>query len=724
MDEGLMREMDGQEDGPEESVLDRLTREDGDPELFPPEVRRLWEQGKGRKARKALLRAAKSERRQDRARRQVQHAGDFRLWLEPLGSAPGMYTLNGVGSHLYGKYQPEDDGSYIATLWFVFVFIPIWPFSSYLVTKAESGGWHFFARSPRPPSAKMMQRLVIAAFVALAGLGAMAVYDSGTHADVLVYNGFEQPVDVTLAEETRRVGAKQHATFADLVAEPTQMSAAFADSAAFESLDVDLSSHARDTVIYNVGGRGLLSMDYVRYGKGEPKEGRWLEGGPVIFLKEDIDYPFGQPPESKEIREGGYVENSVLSAADRDFDELNLISILLSHGNAEQARQFGLAILREHPENADIALVIARAAMDDPEEQRQLFRGLLERAPDAVDLHRFYQDLWPDDDNQVVVDEYRALLDGHPESAMHHYLVGRLDPESAVERYREAMRLDPSFDKPHLALGYHVAGLGRLDEAKEHYENYAAFGTQQALEVADTRFRLARATKGSPASLEALLAESPTSEDSFRFDRQRLHLRLSADPSRLDQSIQELEALSQEDFGLEPGAPELAGARADLAITAGDLDRARTELATAATVGDLAPWVAFRLALSDGATDQDVERLTSSGNEWLDALTLSQRLAGLGFVDAETRARSLDDVRATPLAALADLLAEPDALRDVKKVESVIGSLPVDERCAAYLAAAQALSLADDAASRRARRDYLERARAFSVPGELPHLRL
>lgn len=711
---------------PDVSALEELSRDAGDAQLFPPEVHRLWESGKGRKARKALLRAAKSERDSQRARRQKMHAGNFRLWLEPLRKAPPMTTLNGVGTRLYGKYQAEGDGSYIVTLWFTVLFLPIWPLSSYLVSKAQSGGWHFFARSPRPPAAQMMQRLVIAAAAALAGLSALTVYNAETHTDVLVYNGYDQPVDVKVGETTQRLAPNQNWTFADVVAEPTSLAAGFADADAFESFDVDLTPHSSHLVIYNVGGRGLLSLDYVRYGKGQPKEGDWLEGGPVIFHKKSkIDYVFREPPREKKVSDGSYIENSVLSAVDQGEDPFELATALLGYGRVDQARLLGLAVLRSHPENANLALLVARGAMGDSEEQKSLFRDLIARAPDEVDLHRYYQGLWSPDDNQEVLEEYRAKLAADSDSAVNQYLLGRLlDDDTAEEHYRTAIRLDPSFDDPYRALGYRSAQRGDYADAASFYETFAGFGTDQVLEALDSRARLHRATGRPAAGLDALLAEASAASDRpFHIETQRLHLRLESDRSRLDTSIDEMEQLALAEFESEPGSPGLAANRAELAITAGDLDRARAEVATYAETGDRAYWAEFRLALSDGATPDDHQRLTADGPEWMDSLTESQMLAALRLLGPDERKSRTEALLDPGIADLARRLEDADGLRDVRRFIAAVDLLELSERCDAYLAAAVALRDRTDAASKRARAEYLRRARGLSVPGELPFVR-
>ena len=43
------------------------------------------------------------------------------------------YTFNGIGTKYYGKRDKEQDGSYITTLFIVFIYFPIIPLGSYRV---------------------------------------------------------------------------------------------------------------------------------------------------------------------------------------------------------------------------------------------------------------------------------------------------------------------------------------------------------------------------------------------------------------------------------------------------------------------------------------------------------------------------------------------------------------------------------------------------------------
>ncbi|MEM9193571.1 MAG: hypothetical protein AAGF12_30635, partial [Myxococcota bacterium] len=64
----------------------------------------------------------------------------------PLSGAPNLFTLNGVGTMLYGQRGHSSDGSYIATLFFTLVFIPVMPLTAYRVVSQGDGGYLFLAK--------------------------------------------------------------------------------------------------------------------------------------------------------------------------------------------------------------------------------------------------------------------------------------------------------------------------------------------------------------------------------------------------------------------------------------------------------------------------------------------------------------------------------------------------------------------------------------------------
>ncbi len=68
--------------------------------------------------------------------------------LEPIQSAPSLYTMNGFGVTLYGNTDKNpSDGSYMATYYLVFFFIPVLPLARYRVIPT-GGGYRFLGKGP------------------------------------------------------------------------------------------------------------------------------------------------------------------------------------------------------------------------------------------------------------------------------------------------------------------------------------------------------------------------------------------------------------------------------------------------------------------------------------------------------------------------------------------------------------------------------------------------
>lgn len=70
--------------------------------------------------------------------------GDLTL----ISSAPSLYTVNGIGTTMYGSTDPDPaSGSYLSTYYFVFFAIPIFPISRYRVIPTGNG-YRFLGKAP------------------------------------------------------------------------------------------------------------------------------------------------------------------------------------------------------------------------------------------------------------------------------------------------------------------------------------------------------------------------------------------------------------------------------------------------------------------------------------------------------------------------------------------------------------------------------------------------
>jgi len=82
--------------------------------------------------------------------------------LKPTKKAPSLYAAYGIGTTLYGKadYDPETD-SYLASLYFVILFIPIFPIARYRVIQEGENTYRFLGKAPLRNFDKLHIGLVI-----------------------------------------------------------------------------------------------------------------------------------------------------------------------------------------------------------------------------------------------------------------------------------------------------------------------------------------------------------------------------------------------------------------------------------------------------------------------------------------------------------------------------------------------------------------------------------
>jgi hypothetical protein len=68
--------------------------------------------------------------------------------VEPIASAPSLSSINGIGFTLYGSTDKNpSNGSYMATYYFIFFFVPIFPIARYRVIPT-GGGYRFLGKGP------------------------------------------------------------------------------------------------------------------------------------------------------------------------------------------------------------------------------------------------------------------------------------------------------------------------------------------------------------------------------------------------------------------------------------------------------------------------------------------------------------------------------------------------------------------------------------------------
>ena len=90
--------------------------------------------------------------------------------MKPLKAPPSLTLVNGVGTRLLGKHDPDArTGTYVSTLYFLALFVPLFPIRRYRVRDAEKRGWHFLGVLPLAPRQRLHRNVAfgLAAVLAL-----------------------------------------------------------------------------------------------------------------------------------------------------------------------------------------------------------------------------------------------------------------------------------------------------------------------------------------------------------------------------------------------------------------------------------------------------------------------------------------------------------------------------------------------------------------------------
>jgi tetratricopeptide (TPR) repeat protein len=126
--------------------------------------------------------------------------------MEPISAAPGLHTINGIGTTLYGRRDEDaQTGSYIATLYFVFFFIPLFPIACYRVIPQGAKSWNFLGKVPYSKREQRHWMMFAAAAVVV-----FILWISGSSSDSASYDAapYVAPAAVSPAASSPAKGAE------------------------------------------------------------------------------------------------------------------------------------------------------------------------------------------------------------------------------------------------------------------------------------------------------------------------------------------------------------------------------------------------------------------------------------------------------------------------------------------------------------------------------------
>jgi len=91
--------------------------------------------------------------------------------MRPIRSAPGLFTLNGVGLTMAGaRDHDQDTGTYVKTHALCVLFIPVIALGAYRVANSSEGGWYFLGKERLSVFAKVWNLALVFTIAAVIGV--------------------------------------------------------------------------------------------------------------------------------------------------------------------------------------------------------------------------------------------------------------------------------------------------------------------------------------------------------------------------------------------------------------------------------------------------------------------------------------------------------------------------------------------------------------------------
>ncbi|MFT3913216.1 MAG: hypothetical protein QM704_03725 [Anaeromyxobacteraceae bacterium] len=456
-----------------------------------------------------------------------------RLFAMPTGSAPGLYTLNGIGTRMYGRSEEGTDGSYVGTLFFTFVFLPVWPIAQYLVS-SEGAKYYFFGKVPISPTLRAWRLTVVALALVAAGWAGYGRWAGGRTQLVHLLNGLDTRVVVEAGGRRFDVAPREGELAVELPTGRVHVKASTEAGKPIEELDLEVPSYTK-FVAYNVLGASPLVLEHVYYGP-EPKGGgvppRYLAGQRTVVIAE-VDYVFQPAPASVQTSTAGAKRTRALIA---DGGWRNAVDHLRFRAKQPaEAERLARAVLAATPgpEAFDAAWELAydRGGMAAALEVAE---AAIAADPALVNAHRMRQEFLKSLGRQAEAQRlYRELEARSPDSALAAYLRARAEAPAEADRLFEAgLRRfpdDPNFLR---AVAWTQLRAGRIAEAVDTWDRLEKVAPAEAAEMLEPR-AVALATVGRGADATRLVALALDRERSYanallyarvaRFDRAPAH---------------------------------------------------------------------------------------------------------------------------------------------------------------------------------------------------------
>jgi tetratricopeptide (TPR) repeat protein len=435
--------------------------------------------GDARRLQRALEKRRKGRRGALEARTIDAILAKRRLFTMPVAKAPTLSTVNGIGARVYGRSDRAADGSYVGTLFFTLLYLPIWPIAQYVLW-SQGREYSFFGEVPLSRTMRIWRHAAAAVLAAGAAAIALAIWQGGSTAKVHLLNGLDEDVSVEVAGHTTRV-AKNGRSVATVPVGSQKFRALAADGRVLEEIQADVPRWT-DLVAYNPLGAAVLYVDgivYVADGKKPPADApdqHVIYAGTSFVARDHVDYVFQPAPQKVDMRSksdretrwhadvlrGGWTGGVNALAWDGRLADAASLAARMAKALPKDPSPQVLRVLYENwAHGSEAALAAARDAAaafpDEADLQRHLV-ALLGRTGRADEAARMV----------------RARAEREPGSALAAYLVARTLPVRAgVPAFEALARRFPDDPNVRRGLAWAYLSTGRFPEATRELEHFA-----------------------------------------------------------------------------------------------------------------------------------------------------------------------------------------------------------------------------------------------------------
>ena len=450
-----------------------------------------------------------------------------RLFIQPLNGAPAMVTYNGIGSRAYGESEPDGaDASHIKTLFLVVLFVPVYPFSAYLVRRADRG-WTFFGRVPLSATCYLWQRGLALFGVVAVLIGAGNAVFAMRYNTVQIANALPLPIQA-------QIGGAAPITVASGQVEKLRSKVGVQDvviKAGARELERGKLEVRRgyDVNAWNVLGAGALYLEDVAYTSEKSTQTPPTHDEPVFHcgenevLQDGVNFAFTTPPQSISMGEHEQVAHRTHFAM-AEFPPIFCVYKLSTTGKAAQAKALASELAKAT--SYELSIVQGLAGFFGQHSEGAFALELLDNGRKQHDSEIEYQRAYQsqaiyEGRRPAIIEEYRARAQAHPDSADDAYLLGRILSGPAADRVvSDALVRFPRH--PYLLRGaaYRAFWRGEYAEAERCLDTLRAVDAHAWQDVVDLELR-ALAASGKIEKARTIANEclkSPNLEASNRFD--------------------------------------------------------------------------------------------------------------------------------------------------------------------------------------------------------------